>query len=185
MWLVFDLAVRPQDHLVRLRDERIRDDRQRVVVHLHRLGAVGRGAARLGEHRRHFLVLEQHLADRQDHLLVETVECRQPAEAGGFESLPVITAFTPGTFSASEMSMFMISACGYGAAHQGHVQHPRQHEVVNVVAFALDEARILLALHRLAERSLRSSARCSSPRPRGHFRRRPAAAWRRPPAAPP
>ena len=81
------LAIRTQQNLVLLRRERIGDDRQRLVVHLHRFGAVGRGAARLGEDRRDFLVLEEHLADRQHHLLVEAVERRQPAETGRLEIL--------------------------------------------------------------------------------------------------
>ena len=81
------LAIRPQQHLVGLRRERIGDDRQRRVVDLHRFGAVGGRRARLGEHGGDFLVLEEHLADREHHLLVEPVEGRQPAEAGGLEIL--------------------------------------------------------------------------------------------------
>ena len=75
------LAVGPQQHLVGLRRERIRDDRQRRVLHLHGFGAVDRCRARLGEHGRDFLVLEEHLADREHHLLVEPVEGGEPARA--------------------------------------------------------------------------------------------------------
>ena len=87
MWLVLLLAVRPQQHLVGLRRERIGDDRQRRVVDLHRFGAVDGRGARLGEHGGDFLILEEHLADREHHLLVEPVEGRQPPEPGGLEVL--------------------------------------------------------------------------------------------------
>ena len=87
MWLVFCSRSGRRMHFVLLRRERVGHDRQRLVLHLHGFGAVLRRAARLGKHRRDFLVLEQHLADRQHHLLVEAVERRQPAQARGFEVL--------------------------------------------------------------------------------------------------
>src|SRR5262245_4831302 len=75
------LAIRPQQDFVGLRLERIGDDWQWLVLDLHGLGAVDRSGARLGKDSGHFLILEERLANRQDHLLVEAVERRQPAES--------------------------------------------------------------------------------------------------------
>ena len=38
--------------------------------------------------------------------------------------------------------------------HDRHVQHARKEHVVDVVALALDEARVFLALHARADRTL-------------------------------
>jgi hypothetical protein len=38
---------------------------------------------------------------------------------------------------------------GVGASHDVHVEHPGQLDVVHVSALAVEEARVLLALHRV------------------------------------
>ena len=146
------LAVGTQQHLVGLRGERIGDDRQRRVVDLHRFGAVDGRRARLGEHGGHFLVLEQHLADRQHHLLVEAVEGRQPAEAGGLEVLAGNHGLHAGHLHRLGDVDALDLGVRVGAPHEREVEHARERQIVDVVALALDEARIFLALHRHADR---------------------------------
>ena len=160
------LAVRPQQHLVGLRGERIGDDRQRRVVDLHRLGAVDGRRARLGEHGGNFLVLEEHLADREHHLLVEPVERRQPPEPGGLEILAGDHGLDAGHLHRLADVDVLDLGVRVRAAHQRQVEHARKREVVDVVALALNEARILLALHRHADRvhRLRLDAHGCAPR---------------------
>ncbi len=148
------LTIGAEQHLVLLRNEGIGDDRQRLVLHLHRLGAVSGGSARLRKHRRHFLVLEQHLADCQDHLLVVAVERRQPAEPGRLEILAGDDGFHAGHRQRGRAVDIDDLRVRVGAAHDRHVQHAGEAQVVDVIALALEEARILLALHRHAQRAL-------------------------------
>ena len=145
------LAVGPQEHLVLLGGERIGDDRQRLVLHLHGLGPVFGRAPRLGEHGGHLLVLEQHFADGEHHLLVVAVERRQPPEARGLQVLA-------GDDRDDARDLHRVAdidrldlRVGIGAAHENHVQHAWQHDVFDVIALALEEARILLALHPVTE----------------------------------
>ena len=58
-----------------------------------------------------------------------------------------MTAFTLGWASAAEVSMLLMRAWASGTAQDGAVQHPRQLQVVDVVALAADEARVFLAPH--------------------------------------
>ena len=172
------LAVRAQQHLVGLRRERIGDDRQRRVVDLHRLGAVDRRRARLGEHGGDFLILEEHFADREHHLLVEAVEGRQPAEAGGLEVLAGDHRLDAGHLHRLADVDALDLGVRIRAAHQREVEHARKREVVDVVPLALDEARILLALHRHADRMQRFRLNAHrSPLVRRSLGRRPAG-WR-------
>ena len=132
--------------------ERIGDDRQRRVVDLHRFGAVDGRRARLGEHGGDFLILEEHLADREHHLLVEPVEGRQPPEPGGLEVLAGDHGLDAGHLHRLADVDVLDLGVRVGAPHQREVEHARKREVVDVVALALDEARIFLALHRHADR---------------------------------
>ena len=125
MWFVLLLAIGPQQHLVGLRRERIGDHRQRLVVDLHRLGAVGGRRARLREHGGDFLVLEEHLADREHHLLVEAVERRQPAEAGGLEILAGDDGLDAGHLHRFADVDVLDLRVRVGAAHEREVQHAR------------------------------------------------------------
>ena len=181
------LAVRPQQHLVGLRGERIGDDGQRRVVDLHRFGAVDGRRARLGEHGGDFLILEEHLADREHHLLVEPVKGRQPPEPGGLEVLAGDHGLDAGHLHRLADVDVLDLGVRVGAPHQREVEHARKREVVDVVPFALDEARILLALHRHADRvqRLRLNAHRRSLVSVVTWWRRPAGRARRPPAAPP
>ena len=56
------------------------------------------------------------------------------------------TASTPGTALALLASIVLMRACACGERDEVAVQHARQLQVVDVVAFALDEADVLDAL---------------------------------------
>ena len=66
-------------------------------------------------------------------------------------SLPVTTPITPGSASASEVSMRDDAGVRVRAAHDRGVQHPRQLDVVDVAALAAQEARVLDAVDALAD----------------------------------
>ena len=81
-----------------------------------------------------------------------------------------MTASTPGMASALRGVDLHDLRVGVRAAHDVQVQHARELDVVDVVALAADEARILLALHRVAHAAdfgdvgrLRSPWRASLP----------------------
>ena len=177
------LAVRPEQHLVGLRGERIGDDGQRRIVDLHRLGAVDGRRARLGEHGGDFLILEEHLANREHHLLVEPVKGRQPAEPGGLE----VFAGDHGLDARHLHRLADVDVrdlgVRVGAPHQREVEHARKREVVDVVAFALDEARIFLALHAARRPNAAASPGCSSSFPRARRYVLVTAGWPSVPAA--
>ena len=145
------LAIRPQDHFILLRRRRIGHDREGRVVDLHGLGAVHGGTPRFAKDRGDFLVLEEDLADRQHHLFVEPVECREPSEACGLEVLAGDHGLDPGNLHRLADVDRLDLGVRVGAPHECQVQHPRQGHVVDVVSLALEETRILLALHGDAE----------------------------------
>jgi hypothetical protein len=141
------LAVWPEQRLVGLRSERIGNDGQRRIVDLHRLGAVHGRRARLGEYGGDFLILEKHFANRQHHLLVEPVKGRQPAEPGGLEVFACddrLDARDLHRLADVDVRDLGVRVC---TPYQREVEHARKREVVDVVAFALYEARIFLSLH--------------------------------------
>ena len=110
----FALAVVAQDDRVFFRLEGIDDGIERFVLDFDQLGAVVGDLARRRDDAGDFLILVERLAERQHHLLVVTVEGRQPLELGGIEISPVITALTPGNAIALLLSMLLMRACGYG-----------------------------------------------------------------------
>jgi hypothetical protein len=146
------LAVRPQEDFVLLGRERVGDDWQRLVLHLHRFRAVGRRAACLGKHRRDLLVLEEHLADGQHHLLVEPVERRQPAKARGFEILAGDDRLDTGHFHSLRGVDALDQRMGVRTARDRRIQHAGEREVVHIAPLSLQEARIFLPLHAVTQR---------------------------------
>ena len=145
-------TVWPQDDLVFFRRKGICDDGQRFVLDLHRLCAVFGSRARFGKHGRHFLVLKQHLADGQHHLFVEPVKRWQPSQPGRFEILPRDHRLHAGHVHRRTDVDVLDRRVRVRTAGDRRVQHPRHRDVVHVVALALKEAGILLALHPVAER---------------------------------
>ena len=187
-------AIRPQHEGVGLhRLVRIHDDRQRLVVHEDRGHAVGGGVAGRGDDRRDLLRLVHHGVHGEHHLHVAG-QRRHPVElvalqvlaghdrgdARDLQSLGRVDGLDPGV--------------GVRAADDVQPQLPGQVDVVDVLALALDEARVFLALDRVTHaadrgagaglclcRHLRHSP-LNRPRPAnrsGSRQRRPS---RRPPA---
>ncbi len=126
------------------------DGRQRCVVDLDRRDAVGRGFARVREDGGDFLILEEHFAAGEHHLLVLR-EGRHPIEAGGRKLFRGDDRFDAGHFERRRRVDVVDRRVTVRTAHERHVDHLRQHVVVEVVAPALDEAAVFFALDRLAK----------------------------------
>ena len=129
----------------RHRLERIDIDRQRLVFDFHEIGGIGRDIAILGDHERHFLVLEQHFAVGEHHLRVAR-ECRHPGEIDGFQRLGGDHSDHAGDGRGFGRIDLLNAGVRVRRAVEIAVQHARQLQIVDVVAFALDEADILDAL---------------------------------------
>ena len=160
------LAVVAKDHLVLLRGEGIGHHRQRVVVDLDGLGAIHGRATRLRENGCDFLILEEHLADREHHLLVEAMERREPAEPRGLEIFSGDHRLHARDLHGLARIDRLDPRMRVRAAHQRQEKHAGTRDVVDVVALALQEARILLALHpdthRLTGFGLDAHDKCSA-----------------------
>ena len=61
------------------------------------------------------------------------------------------TAVTPGIAFALDVSMPVMSACAWVAAHDRHVLHARELQVVDVAALAGEELLVLLAVDGLPD----------------------------------
>ena len=128
---------------------RVDDDLERLVVDEDRGGAIGRDVAAGRDDRGDLLGLVHDRVGRQDHLLVAG-EGRHPVQpgllevgagdhredAGDRQRLRRVDALDPGV--------------GVRAPDDVEPEHARQDEVVDVLALAPDEARILLALDGVA-----------------------------------
>ena len=137
--------------------ERIDDDRQRLVVHLHRLDPVGRRVAVGGDHRRHLLRLVHDLLGRQHHLGVGH-QGRHPVQVVLLEGLAGDDREHAGDLQRVLGIDGLDPRVRERAADDVQIEHARKLDVVHVVALAADEARVLLALHRVTHAA--------------HFRRR-------------
>ena len=152
MWLVClsGGAVRAEDEGVLLeRLVRIDDDRQRLVVDEDRGDAVGGGVAARRDDRRDLLALVHDGVGRQHHLHVAG-EGRHPVE---LVALQVLAGDDRG--DARDLQRLravdrLDLRVGVRAADDVEPEHARQDEVVDVLAGAADEPRILLALDRVA-----------------------------------
>ena len=129
----------------RHRLERIDIDRQRLVFDFHQIGGIGRDIAILGDHERHFLILEQHLAVGEHHLDVAR-QRRHPGEIDGFQRFGGEHRDDAGDGGGFAGIDLLDTGVRMRRAIEIAVEHARQLQIVDVVAFALDEADILDAL---------------------------------------
>jgi hypothetical protein len=146
--LVF--LVRPQHRGTGLeRLVRIDDDGQGVVLDLDLSGAVGRRVAAGRQHRGDLLGLVHHLLDRQHHLGVRH-QGRHPVQV----VLGEVLAGDDGQHAGHRQRLAGIDlhdpGVGVRAADDVQVQHPGKLDVVDVGPSTADEARVLLALERVA-----------------------------------
>ena len=125
---------------------RVVDDRQRLVLDVDQLERVARGVVVVGDDERDLLALEADLVGGEHGLRVGR-QRRHPREPLRLEVL-----------AGDHRADLRVLQRGGGvdrddprvrerAAQRGAVQHARQLDVVDVVALAADEARVLLALH--------------------------------------
>ena len=143
-------AVGPQHERIRLqRLEGIDDDRQRLVVDVDRRDAVGGDVLGRRHDRGDFLGLVHDGRRRQHHLLVAR-EGRHPVEPGLLE----VGARDHGQDARDLERLGRIDALdrrvGVGAANDVQPELAGQVDVVDVLAHAADEARVLLALDGMA-----------------------------------
>ena len=143
------LSVRRTGRARLQRLEGVHDDGQRVVLDLHRLDAVGRGVAVGRDDGRDLLRLVHDLLGRQHHLRVRH-QRRHPVQVVLLERL----AGDDGEHARDLQRLRWVDLHDLrvreGAPHDVHVEHPRQLDVVHVVALAAEEARVFLALDRVA-----------------------------------
>ncbi len=138
------------DHLIFERLERIDHRRQRLIVDDDMLQRVGRDIALGRDDDADLLRVVDHLLDRQHHLGVGH-ERRHPVQVAGlFQILTRDHRQHAGDLQRGAGVDRADLGVGVGAAHDIHIQHTRQLDIVDVVALALDKARVLLALHAVA-----------------------------------
>ena len=143
-------AVRAQDRRVGLeRLERVDDDRQRLVVDLDRRDAVGRGVARRRDDGRHLLRLVHDGVHGEHHLHVAG-EGRHPVELVALEVLAGHDRGDARDLERLRRVDRLDPRVGVRRADDVEPQLARQVDVLDVLALALDEARVLLALDRVA-----------------------------------
>jgi hypothetical protein len=126
------------------------DDRQFLVLHLHRLHAVGGGVAILGDHDRHFLHLEVHLLVGQHRRHVAS-QRGHPVQLEGLQVIGRQHRQHARHLERLGLVDALDARVRVGAAHDVHVQHAGHLDVVDVVPLALDEARVLLAQAAVAQ----------------------------------
>ena len=180
--LLVRAAVGAEDERVRLeRLVRVDDDRQRLVVDEDGGDAVGGGVADVAMTAATSWAWYMTVSVGQHHLHVAG-ERRHPVELVALSrSLPVTTAATPGILSASVASMHLIVAWAYGLRTMSSQSWPGRLTSSMYSPCAADEARVFLALDRVAHAPdfgawsarwrLRSSCRHSRSAGRGRFGR--------------
>ena len=119
-----------------------RDRLQRLVVDVDQLAGVLGDVGGLGDHRRHLLALEAHLVRGENGLRVAR-EGRHPGEVVLREEL----AGDDRDDALDRLGAGGVDRVDAGvrerAAQELQVEHSRQHDVVEVVALAADEAGVL------------------------------------------
>ena len=144
------LAVGPHQRGIGFeRLEGVHDRRQRIVLDLDELDGVGGDVALGGDDRRDLLRLVDDAIHRQHHLLVAH-QGRHPGEAGGVEVLAGDDGEDAGQRERLAGVDLRDLRVGVGAAHDVHVDHARQLDIVYVAALAAQEARVFLALDAVA-----------------------------------
>ena len=131
--------------------------RQLLVLDLDQLDRIGRDVAVVGDHEDDLLVLEQHLAVGEHHLHVAR-ERRHVVQVQGLQVLGgEHRAHARQRLGLRDVDR-LDARVAVLAAHEVAEQHARQLQVVDVVALALDEADVLLALARAADAAQRRLA---------------------------
>ena len=148
--LLVRALVGAQDDGARLEGlEGVDDHGQGLVVDVHGRGAVGSDVARGGHDRGHLLRLVLDGIGGQHHLGVAG-QGRHPVQAG----LLQVGAGDDGEHAGDGQRLGRVDALdrcvGIRAAHDVQPQHARQDDIVDVLALATDEARVLLALDGVA-----------------------------------
>jgi hypothetical protein len=108
--------------------------------------------SRRGDDARDLLVLVEHLADGEHHLLVVAVEGRYPGQVVRREIFAGQHRDDAGDRQRRGLVDLDDARVRIRAVHQRHPHHPGQREVVEVLAVAADEARVFLALHAVPHR---------------------------------
>jgi hypothetical protein len=125
--------------------ERIDDDGKLLVLDLDQFHRVGGDIAVLGDDEGHFLPLEEHLAVGEDHLLVAG-ESRHPMQIERTKVIGGQNSDDPGNrhrlFGVDRLDAGMC----IGRADEIAEQHAGKLKIVDIVALALGEPRILDAL---------------------------------------
>ena len=131
--------------------------RQLLVLDLDQLDRIGRDVAVVGDHEHDLLVLEQHLAVGEHRLHVAR-ERRHVVQVQGLQVL----GREHRAHARQRLGLRGVdrldARVAVLAAHEVAEQHARQLQVVDVVAFALDEADVLLALAGAADAAQRRLA---------------------------
>ena len=145
------LDVLAQDRRVRLhRLERVDQRRQRLVLDLDQVDRVGGDVAVVGDDERHLLVGEQDLLVRQ-HRLHVAGQRRHVVQVQGLQ----VVGGEDGVHARQRLGLADVDALdpgvAVGAADEVAMQHPRQADIVDIVALALDQAGVLLALSGAAD----------------------------------
>jgi hypothetical protein len=128
---------------------RIDDDRERVVFDFDGFDSVGGGVSIGGDDRGHFLRLVHHLFGGQHHLGVGH-QRRHPMQLVLRERLPGDDGEHAGHLEGARRVDLDDLRVGKWAAHDVHVEHAGQRDVVDVVALTANEARIFFSLHGMA-----------------------------------
>ena len=114
------------------------------VLHFNSFHTIGGGVAVGGNHHRHFLHLEMDFAIGQ-HGGYVTGQGGHPVQLERFEVFSRQHGNDAGYFQRFFFVDAQNARMGHGRAHDVHVQHFGQLDVINIVALALDKARIFLA----------------------------------------
>jgi hypothetical protein len=144
------LLVADQGCVGRGRLLRIRHGVERVVVDLDQLERVLRDVGRLGDHAGDLLALVAHLVG-DEHGLRVARQRRHPGEVVLGHQLAGDDGDDTRQRSGGRGVDRRDSSVGVGASQDLHVEHPGQRDVVEVLALAPDEARVLLALDGVAD----------------------------------
>ena len=149
----FVLLVCPDDWGIGLEAlHRAGDYRQRVIVDHNGVGAILGDVWIGGDDRSYLLALEADLVCRQ-HGLGVPGHCRHPSQVVLGQEL---TGYD-GEDAVDGLGGRRVDAVDRGVrprtADKSHVQHPRQHDVVDVVAGTLDEAVVFVSLDTVTDAS--------------------------------
>jgi hypothetical protein len=123
---------------------RVDDDGQLLVLDLNRFDAVGGGITIFGDDNSHLLHLEMHLFVGQNGCDIAS-QRRHPMQLQWLEVIGRQHGDDAGHLQRLGLVDLLDATMGNGAADDVHVQHAGHLDVVDVIAFALDETGIFLA----------------------------------------